>query len=206
MYYIKPQSIDGFFSADVRFIKVSPTSGCNIEATKEEAQGIVVNGTPYSISVDNPIPDIETATCAFIIEWDEEVQAKYDVMMCEKAAKEKVEQTKVTLADYLETHPMSWIDSKQYSVTQEKQSLLMGSIAAYQIEAQMNPEAELTWNATGEECTPWTIENLSALAVAIKNYVKPYVSYQQSKEVEIGKCKTAQEVYDVVVDYDEVAK
>lgn len=203
MYYIKPQSIDGFFSSDVRFIKVSPTSGCNIEATKEEAQGIVVNGTPYSISVDNPIPDIETATCAFITEWDEEAQAKYDAMMCEKAAKEKVKQTKVALADYLEAHPMPWTDGKKYSVTQEKQSLLMGSIAAYQIEAQMNPEAELTWNATGKECTPWTIENLNMLAVAIKNYVKPYVSYQQSKEVEIGNCKTAQEVYDVVVDYDE---
>ncbi len=114
---------------------------------------------------------------------------------------ERVAQSKSGLAAYLVGHPLTWTDGKQYSVTEEKQALLMGNIAAYQLEVQGNPAAEITWNATGEECVEWAFADLCALAVAVKAYVKPLVAYQQAKEVEIMACGTVEAVAAVVVDY-----
>lgn len=116
----------------------------------------------------------------------------------------KIAESKAALAEYLAGHPLTWTDGKAYSVTEEKQSLLMGNIAAYQIEVQSNPEAVVTWNATGEVCVPWDINELCALAVAIKNYVKPLVSYQQAVEVSINDCETLEALEAVTVDYASV--
>ena len=114
---------------------------------------------------------------------------------------ERVAASKTALADYLATHPLTWVDGNQYSVTAEKQSLLTAQIALYQTASAAGQAYDLRWNSTGGECTPWTIENLSALALAIGAYVQPLVSYQQAKELEILACQTIEELEGVVVDY-----
>ena len=117
----------------------------------------------------------------------------------------KIAQSKQDLAVFLANNPIKWKDGKYYSVTQEKQSQLTSIIATYQIEVQNNPSAVITWNSTGEECVEWDIKELCALAVAIKNYVKPMVTYQQEKEIEIRNCKSVAEVDAVEIDYSTVA-
>lgn len=117
----------------------------------------------------------------------------------------KINESKIELATFLANNPIKWKDGKYYSVTQEKQSQLTSIIATYQIEVQSNPSATITWNSTGEECVEWDIKELCALAVAIKNYVKPLVTYQQEKEIEINNAKSVAEVDDVVIDYSSVA-
>ena len=117
----------------------------------------------------------------------------------------KINESKIELATFLANNPIKWKDGKYYSVTQEKQSQLTSIIATYQIEVQSNPSAVITWNSTGEECVEWDIKELCALAVAIKNYVKPMVTYQQEKEIEIRNCKSVAEVDAVEIDYSTVA-
>ena len=117
----------------------------------------------------------------------------------------KITESKIELATFLANNPIKWKDGKYYSVTQEKQSQLTSIIATYQIEVQSNPSATITWNSTGEECVEWDIKELCALAVAIKNYVKPMVTYQQEKEIEIRNCKSVAEVDAVEIDYSTVA-
>ena len=117
----------------------------------------------------------------------------------------KISQSKADLASFLANNPIKWKDGKYYSVTQEKQSQLTSIIATYQIEVQTNPSAVITWNSTGEECVEWDINELCALAVAIKNYVKPLVTYQQEKEIEINNAKSVAEVDAVEIDYSTVA-
>lgn len=117
----------------------------------------------------------------------------------------KIQASKEELAQFLVSHPIKWKDGKYYSVTQEKQSQLTSIIATYQIEVQTNPSAVITWNSTGEECVEWNINELCALAVAIKDYVKPMVTYQQEKEIEIRNCKSVAEVDAVEIDYSTVA-
>lgn len=116
---------------------------------------------------------------------------------------QRIAESKTALAEYLEFHPLTWTDGKQYSVTEDKQALLTGNLAAYQLAVtlgQTNPE--LTWNATGEECTVWTFENLAMLAIAIKAYVKPLVAYQQKTEIAIRACTTVEDVEAVAIDYE----
>lgn len=115
----------------------------------------------------------------------------------------KIKQTKQDLATFLSENPLLWTDGKYYSVTQEKQSLLTSNIATYQIESQTNPQAIITWNATGEECVQWDIQQLCALAVAIKDYVKPMVTYQQRLEIQINNCQSLEELNSIEINYDQ---
>lgn len=117
----------------------------------------------------------------------------------------RITESKTALAEYLESHPLTWTDGKQYSVTEDKQALLTGNLAAYQLAVTLGQTAELTWNATGEECTVWTFENLAMLAIAIKAYVKPLVAYQQKVEIEIRACTTVEDVEAVALDYGSVS-
>lgn len=117
----------------------------------------------------------------------------------------KISYSKDELSKFLENHPITWIDGNTYSVTEEKQNLLTSNIALYQLSAQTGHPRELKWNTTGDVCTVWTIEDLSALALAIGDYVQPYVTYQQTVEVQIKNCETVEEVDAVVIDYSSVS-
>ena len=119
-----------------------------------------------------------------------------------KAKENKIAQSKAMLAEYLELHPLTWVDGNEYSVTQEKQSQLTSNIALYQIAVAAGQPYELKWNTTGDVCTVWTIENLSALALAIGAYVQPLVSYQQTTEVAIKECQSMTELEAIDIDYD----
>lgn len=110
--------------------------------------------------------------------------------------------SKTELSDYLSSHPMQWTDGNYYSVTEEKQSLLTSNLALYSIAAAAGIDFQLTWNTTGEECTNWTYQDLSALALAIGAYVKPFVSHQQELEVAIKACTTLDEINAIEISYD----
>lgn len=115
---------------------------------------------------------------------------------------QKVLDSKEALELYLVEHPITWTDGNQYSVTQEKQSLLTSNLALCQIAIAAGQPYELKWNTTGGICTDWTYEELAALALAIGAYVQPLVSYQQTKEIEIMACEDIAAVDAVVVDYN----
>lgn len=132
---------------------------------------------------------------------DEELAIQLEI-----AKNNKIKESHVLLEKYLTDNPLLYTDKKYYAVTLEKQNLLTGNLLAYQLELQLGVEdPELEWNATGDECIPWTFEDLSALAIAIKYYVKPYVAHQRKIEKEvITPCATVEELNNVVIDYEEV--
>lgn len=129
------------------------------------------------------------------------------VIQLDIAKNNKIKESHVLLEKYLANHPLLYTDGKHYAVTLEKQNLLTGNLLAYQLELQLGVEnPTLEWNATGDECISWIFEDLSALAIAIKYYVKPYVAYQQKIEKdEIAPCTTMDELNDVVIDYETVS-
>lgn len=116
----------------------------------------------------------------------------------------QITKTKSGLSDYLSAHPYETSDGKKYSVTFEKQSLLANEIATYQLATAAGQEYKLTWNTTGEECVEMAIEQITALALQIAAYVKPLVSYQQTKEIEIKDCATVEAVLAVEVNYGNI--
>ena len=108
-------------------------------------------------------------------------------------------QSKINLANYLETHPLLWTDGEYYSITEEKQNQLTSTLVAAQVDGK-KPE----WNSTGLVCKEWELEDLAALGVAIKNRVKKLVKYQQEKELEIKSASTQEELDLIVIDYNTV--
>lgn len=118
---------------------------------------------------------------------------------------EKISFSKSELAKFLETHPITSTAHNNeegiYSVTSEKQTLMMSQYMTYQIEKSVNPDAELTWNETGKSCEIWTEEEFLQLILEIKAYVYPLVSYQQSIEEQINICETEEALNNIVIDY-----
>ena len=115
-----------------------------------------------------------------------------------------IAKTKTALEDYLASHPYTTEDGKSYSVTFEKQTLLANEIASYQLATAAKQPYQLTWNTTGDECTNMTIEEMTALALAINAYVKPLISYQQAQEVAIRNATTIEAVLAINTDYTSV--
>lgn len=99
----------------------------------------------------------------------------------EEAQYAKQEENKVAFASYLNSHPLIWVDGKQYGITQEDQSEIALNINQYQVAVAAGVEnPTLEWHAKQEECYPWSLEQLSALSLAISNVVYP--KYHQMQE------------------------
>ena len=126
---------------------------------------------------------------------DEEIdQDRLSVVKQQKIAKSKID-----LQNYLLSHPLQWTDGETYSITEDKQNQLMGTLMAAQLDGK-KPE----WNTSGGVCKEWEPAELTGLAVAIKDRVKALVKYQQTKEVMMNKAKTLEELNSIIVNYDEV--
>lgn len=116
----------------------------------------------------------------------------------------KINYSKELLEYYLKNNPLvinirGTIES--FSITKDKQNLMLTNYTAYQLEKQLTGKAELTWNATGDVCKPITEEEMCRLMMAIKNTVNPLVSYQQHIEKQIYDCTTYSEVEAVEIDF-----
>ena len=120
----------------------------------------------------------------------------------EELKSNKITESKIKLAEWLEDNPMLYTDGKYYSVTAEKQSLLNSNLASYERAKAINVEYPLKWNSTGSECTPWDYTDLLALSLTIAGYVAPKVSKQQAIELQIKACETVDELNEIVINYD----
>ena len=95
----------------------------------------------------------------------------------------KVAESKIILAEWLQSNPMLYTDGKYYSVTAEKQSLLNGNLASYERAKMAGIDYPLKWNSTGAECEPWNYNDLTSLSLAIAEYVAPKVAMQPAYEL-----------------------
>ena len=143
-----------------------------------------------------------------VISWEPDQEA-YDAAMeaanpLSGAIEARIAQSKEDLAAYLETHPISWTDGENYSITAEKQAQLTSKIMAATMAQTLSQPYTLTWNSTGQVCREWTLQDLSALAFAIDARVTALVSYQQTQEVAMRNAASREELDAIVVDYESV--
>lgn len=146
---------------------------------------------------------IEAATEEEIAAWEAE-NPDPNAKTLEEEKVERIAQSKDDLDTYLKAHPITWTDGQQYSITREKQQQLTSKILSATLAAQTSTPYALTWNATGQECAPWALEDLAALAFAIDARVTALVSYQQAQEVAMREASTMEELNAIEVDYDTV--
>ena len=118
--------------------------------------------------------------------------------------------SKENLARYLQTHPLkSYCHNKTeggyYNCTQEKQNALPALLLSHTIATNLGQEDVLTWNETEEMCEVYTLEELSQLALEMKEYVKPLVSMQQYMEATIRGLNTQQELKSINIEFTDEA-
>ena len=127
-------------------------------------------------------------------------------MELEDAKQFKIAQSKEQLAEFLKTHPLRSAahggQEKTYSVTAEKQAQLTSVLLMATAAAQSGANYEITWNAAGEPCETWTLEELAKLAYEINDYIKPLVAEQQYLEIAVNACETVEDVSMVKIDYE----
>ena len=143
-----------------------------------------------------------------VIGWEPDQEA-YEAAMeatnpLSGAIESRIAQSKEDLAAYLESHPITWTDGEQYSITAEKQAQLTSKIMAATMAQTLSQPYTLTWNSTGQVCREWTLQDLSALAFAIDARVTALVSYQQTQEVAMRNAASREELDAIVVDYESV--
>lgn len=140
-----------------------------------------------------------------------------------KAAKQN--ENNDIFAKWLSDHPMQWTDGKIYGVTMADQNEISLNLVSYQmavsaavevyktghpeateeelaqVEAQARATATLEWHAVHEACVPWTEANLIALSLAIRHYIYPGYTLNQTYKTQIYACETRGEVEAIVLDY-----
>lgn len=114
--------------------------------------------------------------------------------------------SKENLAKYLQTHPLkSYCHNKTeggyYNCTKEKQNELAGLLLSHNIATNLGQKDVLTWNETEKVCEVYTLEELSQLALEIKEYVRPLVSMQQHMEADIRALNTQQELKSIDIEF-----
>lgn len=143
-----------------------------------------------------PVPEPEPPT-------EEELAAIF-----EQNKRNKIYLSKAMLESFLAENPVTSTAHNNtagiYSVTNEKQTLMVSQYMTYQIEKAANPEAKLRWNESGKSCEDWTEQEFMQLVLEIKAYVYPLVSYQQTLEEQIRACTTQKELDAIEIDYESV--
>ena len=116
----------------------------------------------------------------------------------------KQEQNKQALADWLAAHPLTWTDGKVYGVTEQAQTEMAINLAQYQLAAAAGQPAVLEWHAQKQQCHTFTIEEYTALSLAIAAYVYPYRRYQEQVKAVIYAAESEAELDAIEIDYGSV--
>lgn len=189
-YYLYVNENGQALSKGICYIELS-----NFEIEITEEQYNQINEFPLKLTIEN----------GKVVSWEKtviELDSEELKRELESLKSERITQSKQQLEEFLQNNPLQFTDGKFYSVTAEKQTLLANALQVYQMKVQAGFPATLKWNATGEECTEWTLEDLSALALAIADYVEPLVTKQQALEVQIKNAQTLEELEAIEINYE----
>lgn len=202
---------------NIRYTKLQSSNGIVIACEEREATGVIGSdaNTQYTlIRADlkndenavyvlalEEIPSAVTPGRSVLNTETNEFEPRYTL---EEVQAMKQEDNKRAFADYLSSHPLTWVDGKQYGVTEQDQSEIALNINQYQIAVQAGIDTPtLEWHAQHEECSPWTLEMLSGLSLAISEAVYPIYHKMQQYKTAIYTAATEEEIEAIELQYEE---
>lgn len=183
--------------AEARYIKLQSSNGIVVACGEDEGTGVIGSDcdTHYTLVKADTLNQSNAVTVLEIEEIPSNVTPGYSVYNSEdgtfttdldQAKYDKQEKNKALFTEYLATHPLTWVDGKEYGVTQEDQSEISLNINQYQVAVAAGVEnPTLEWHARHEECQPWSLEQLAALSLAISNAVYPKYHQMQDYKTQI---------------------
>lgn len=214
----------------IRYIKLQPSSGLVIGCEGTKGTGVIGSdaNTHYvladSDTQSNPnavqiieIEEIPSEVIANIYQEKENGQKvvlpniyKYEdnqFIFCNTLDELKVkkqEENKILFAEYLATHPITWVDGKLYGITEQDQSEIHFNINQYNLQIIAGVESPtLEWHAKQEESCAWSLEDLTALSLEIQKNVEPLYHKMQQYKTQIYNCQTREELNNILISYTE---
>ena len=158
--------------------------------------GLFTKDTPY-------VPRYKLVDGVPVLRSEEEIAAdRMPDLDALRAAKQEV--NKAALADWLAAHPLTWTDGKVYGVTEQDQTEMAINLAQYQLAAAAGQPAALEWHAQKQQCHTFTIDEYTALSLAIAAYVYPYRRYQEQVKAAIYAAQGKEELDAIEIDYGSV--
>lgn len=149
---------------------------------------------------DDSIPRYKLVDGKTVLRSEEEITAdRLPDLDALRAAKQDA--NKAALADWLAAHPLTWTDGKTYGVTEQDQTEMAINLAQYQLAAAAGQPAALEWHAQKQQCHTFTIEEYTALSLAIAAYVYPYRRYQEQVKAAIYAAESEAEIGAIEIDY-----
>ena len=145
---------------------------------------------------------VEGASAEELAAWEAEHPAPAVNLDALRAAKQEV--NKAALADWLAAHPLTWTDGNVYGVTEQDQTEMAINLAQYQLAAAAGQPAALEWHAQKQQCHTFTIDEYTALSLAIAAYVYPYRRYQEQVKAAIYAAESEAEIGAIKIDYGSV--
>ena len=200
--------------AEARYIKLQSSNGIVVACGEDEGTGVIGSDcdTHYTLVKADTLNQSNAVTVLEIEEIPSNVTPGYSVYNSEdgtfttdldQAKYDKQEENKVTFAEYLASHPLTWVDGKQYGITQEDQSEIALNINQYQVAVAAGVEnPTLEWHAKQEECSPWSLEQLSALSLAIAQVVYPKYHQMQEYKTQIFAATDIASLNAISIDYE----
>lgn len=129
----------------------------------------------------------------------------YEIMDLDTCKEYKQNENNLALESFLSERTVEF-NGKQYGVSYADQNEMMSNLMQYQLSCQVNVEtAVLEWHAKKEKCEPFTLEDFTALALLIKEFVYPYVAHCQDIKELIYACTTKEELQDIQINYEDYA-
>ena len=179
MYHVKKQDNTESFVNQVHYIKVSPTSGCYIAATEEEAQGAVINSVPYSINKSNPIEGIEAITLTKQEDWTEEMTASYNEMVLNQAKTYKL----LELSDG-STESFTYTLADQANVSEMFTAVMAGA-------------TEYPYHQNGGDCKMYSAQDIVKIYSALSGMKTGQITYQNQLKQYVKAMTDMEDVYEV---------
>lgn len=200
---------------EVRYIKLQSLSGITVACEENEGTGVIgsdadthytliradMNSDPNAVRVMalEEIPSDVRPNLAYL-----DTETGNLVCDLENAKLMKQETNKVLFAEYLNAHPLTWVDGKQYGITLEDQSEISLNINQYQIALQAGVEnPTLEWHARQEGCAPWSLEQLVALSMAISQAVYPQYRKMNQYKTSIFDSASIEELEAIELNYED---
>lgn len=200
---------------EVRYTKLQSSNGIVVACEENEGTGVIgsdcnthftliksdTNNNPNAVRIMEieEIPSDVRPNLAYL-----DMETGKLVCDLENAKLMKQEENKILFAKYLASHPLTWVDGKEYGITLEDQSEISLNLNQYQVAIQAgvkNPTLE--WHAHQEGCTPWTQEQLVALSLSISEAVYPQYRKMQQYKTAIFGATTIEEVEAIELQYED---
>lgn len=203
--------------SEARYIKLQSSNGIVVACEEKEATGVIGSdsNTHYTLiraDAQNDvnavrIMSLEEVPSAVVVDkavYNTETNAFEPRYTLEETQAMKQEKNKLAFSAYLASHPLTWVDGKEYGVTEQDQAEISLNLNQYQVAVQAGVENPiLEWHAKKEECQPWTLEQLAALSLAISNAVYPKYHLMQKYKTAIYAATTIDEVDAIELNYNE---